>query len=199
MTGDISNLFFICGPHGAGKTTLLEQMQKLNPKIMLPKLVTRTVPLHTDPYERIKLKLCQRALENYETIIIAKQHHENIIIGNRCVYDAIAYADSYLKKSWISKAQHTELLTHNTYLFPTQTHEPKAIILNPPVEQILSHLQSRWRTGVKKWNEEDVSYASAAHEAYKQFKNNRKILYFTKADPSEVMDHMIRMMTKKPY
>jgi deoxyadenosine/deoxycytidine kinase len=172
------SLVFLCGPHGAGKTTLANRLKEL-PGVIMPELHTRSIKLHTTPYERIALKTCARALENYELSVVAQQH-DGITLGNRCIYDTHAYAMVYRSLGWISHVHREYLEKLTRAAFPEHLKRPAAIILNPPFETVWQRLQHRWETGEKKWNEDNPDYCREACKAYERIALlNPHILYLT--------------------
>jgi deoxyadenosine/deoxycytidine kinase len=171
------SLVFLCGPHGSGKTTLAERLQTFSSDIFIPELKTQTVKLHTNPYERIMLKTCERALENYEATVIATENPEKIVLGNRCIYDAYAYAAAYRECGWITDAQYDRVIAVAREAFPAMLLQPRALVLNPSFETVWSRLQGRWKQTEKKWQEEDAAYSKAACAAYNTFVNQPQILY----------------------
>lgn len=182
------NLAFLSGPHAAGKTTRVKGLEECEPSLLVPKLITTTPKFHTEPLERIILKIGERAIENYEVLQIAKQNENKIILGNRCIYDGDAYAKAYLSLSWITDSQYKLLIDLGKYMFPEEVRDPFAIVYNPPFEVIRERLQNRWKTEEKKWKEEDLEYAKAAGEAFEQFREKEKVLYLEEWNsPSEVL------------
>jgi deoxyadenosine/deoxycytidine kinase len=172
----IENLFFLCGPHGAGKSTLANKIAGAAPDIIVPELYTRSMKLHTDPLERIRLKLCSRALENFEVRELAKQSAKTVL-ANRCIYDADAYARAYCDVGWINAEEREQLHALARCVFPQDLLRPRAIVLNPPFDTVLARLRTRWLSADKKWNEENESYLRAACASYEQFELNKNILY----------------------
>ncbi|MBI4141807.1 deoxynucleoside kinase [Candidatus Woesearchaeota archaeon] len=173
----MSNLIFLCGPHGGGKTTLEKRLQEACPKILLPELTSKTPKFHTNPVERITMKLCERAIENYEALRIAKQNPDRIVLANRCIYDADAYADAYFAMGWITQEEHGDQHSFARFAFPKELREPYAVVLNPLCEVVWERLQQRWLKEEKKWNEGDKEYCFAACKAYEQFEDEPHIWY----------------------
>jgi len=173
------SLVFICGPHGAGKTTLLDRLQATNKDIMVPTLVTASVKLHTTPADRIVLKTCLRAVENYEALQLANGQPDKITIGNRCIYDTLAYMNVYRKRGWITESEYSRIFNVTAQVFPEGLQEPQAIVLNPPFETVWSRLQGRWQKGEKKWQEDDSEYCRLACQEYRNFKGNANVLYLS--------------------
>ncbi len=185
----MNNLFFISGPHGGGKTTLLDKLSLADSRILIPELETTTPKFHTDPLERMILKICQRPIENYETLEIAEKNPDKIIIGNRCIYDAEVYTKAYFNIKWIIEKDKYDLETLNKtiYLaFPERIRSPKAIILNPPFETVKQRLENRWLKKEKKWNEDNLDYLKAACEEYRKYKNNPNVIYIENNSDADV-------------
>ncbi len=183
MKEGVANLFFISGPQGAGKTTLAQKISELDARIIIPHLLTHTPKFHTNPLERITLKICQRAIENYEAGEIAMRKPDNVILANRCVYDARAYAKAYWELGWIDMDDLLKLSALQDSLFQK---DPTAIIYNPPLPVVKERLKLRWKMGEKKWREDDEEYlrfsCKAYHELYGKMPKEQHIFY-TSADP----------------
>ncbi|MEK6963144.1 MAG: AAA family ATPase [Nanoarchaeota archaeon] len=181
-----SNLVFLSGPHGGGKTTLARKIQEAYPFIILPELKTSTPKFHTGVQERQALKLCQKAIENYEVLQMAKAEPDKLILGNRCIYDGYAYSSAFRDLGWVNENEHQQLVGFSRFAFPEEIREPYAIVLNPPFEVVWDRLQNRWQSEEKKWREEDKAYAQAACNAYKPLQGHPKVLYLednTKTKP----------------
>ena len=173
-----TNLFFLSGPHGSGKTTLGEELAKSNPRIMIPELYSRNVKFNiSDEIYRQVLKVCSRAIENFEYLKIARENPDKIVLGNRCVYDIIAYDWAYFSRGWIPIEVYERYDQYASDFFSGENSSPYAIVLNPDFAAIKRHLEKRWRDKGKKWREEDMDYAKFAHEAYRRFRNLENVLY----------------------
>ena len=140
----INNLVFIAGPQGAGKTTLVNLL--CGPDVIVPDLVTKTISLDTNPEMRLALKICQRALENFEYIKIARVNPEKIVLGNRCIYDQEAFGEVYVRRGWLSQETQSHYNQMAKAFYPSQLHNPRAIVLNPGFSVVWRHLQHRWQT-----------------------------------------------------
>ena len=179
------NLVFLSGPQGAGKTTLINLLA--GPEIISPELETKTLKFDIDPKKRIALKICQRSLENFEYLQIARQNPEKVILGNRCIYDQYAFNEVFVKRGWI-KEEEKERYDENSRLFYLpELHAPRAIVLNPDFNIVTQHLEKRWQTEGVKWREQDSEYIWLACEAYKSFRDREEILY---------IDHRIDLKDK---
>ena len=183
----MNNLFYLCGPHGSGKTTLGKEIAKENPKVMIPELFSRNIKFNTDTKYRQYLKICSRAIENFEYLEIARENPGRIVLGNRCIYDVLAYNEVYRSKGWVDDESKTDYDRHSFDFFRGDNREPFGIVVNPGFEICKRHLETRWREKGRKWNEEDFEYLELACRAYEKFSGSEKIFY---------IDHEIDLRTK---
>ncbi len=179
----MNNLVFISGPQGAGKSTLLEAIK--NKDVLVPKLKTLTPSLFEgSPQERRPLKICQRALENFEYLSIARKNPEKIVLGDRCIYCIYAFGEVYARRGWISHSENEFYNLLASKMFLPELLNPSAIVLNPGFDAVWRHLENRWKTHEKKWREDDREYIKYACESYEVYRDNSKVLY---------IDHVIDM------
>ena len=192
------SLFFISGPHGAGKTTLVEKLQQACPEILVPELKTVTPKFHTSPLERITMKICQRAIENFEALEIAEQNPDRIVLANRCIYDALAYAEAYFSLGRINEKQLEDQRNYSLFAFPEKVRSPKAIVLNPPFSIVRERLDKRWQSEQKKWNEENLDYCRAACSAYAEYEGRKGIIYLKESDNIEKTVYFLKSNALDP-
>lgn len=178
------NLVFITGPQGGGKTTLVNLLR--GPVILIPELKTKTISLNTEPTLRLSLKICQRALENFEYLTIAQTNPNKTVIGNRCIYDQDAFNEVYVRRGWFPREKKEHYNAVARMFYPQELHNPRAIVLNPGFEVVWRHLNQRWQTEEKKWNEDDQEYIRIACEVYEPPRDNPRVLY---------IDHEIDLTT----
>lgn len=170
-------IVYLSGPHGAGKTTLIEQLVRENDFIVAPELVTKTPKFDAEPFERLVLKFYQRSIENYEVWETAKKNSDKIVIGNRCIYDALCYTEAYHKLGWITADDREYACKLAEQVF--WQRKPYAIVLNPGLEEVKTHLEKRWKEGKKKWREEDMEYLREAINAFAYYKFVADVFYVT--------------------
>lgn len=187
----VNNLVFLSGPHGAGKTTLSRRLEEVLPDILVPKLRTVTPKFHTSVSERQALKLCQKAIENYEALEVAKAQPEKIVLGNRCIYDGYAYGSAFAYLGWVSEEEYKHLVRFSKFVFPREVCEPYAIVLNPPFELVRQRLENRWKSEERKWREENLEYGRAACKAYEPFKSHPKVIYLEDNENIEALINWI--------
>ncbi len=169
------NLFFLSGPQGGGKTTLANLLG--GPNIFVPKLETKTMSLDVNPRQRLALKICQRSLENFEYLKIARENPDKIVVGNRCIYDQYAFNEVYLKRGWIDKETKEKYDELSAMFYLDVLRKPYAIVLNPGFESVKRHLEERWKVKGKKWREDDLEYILLVCETYEAFRTNENIFY----------------------
>lgn len=137
--------------------------------------------------ERQVLKICQRSIENYETREFAKKNPEKIVIGNRCIYDHLAYNEAFYLLGWLTKEERNKTFYSAKELFLPDLVEPYAIVLNPGFEKTKERLEKRWKSNKKKWNEENMDYLATVCKVYETFSDSEKILYLTDNEEAEVI------------
>lgn len=179
----MNNLFFFSGPHGSGKTTLAEKLQAEMPELLLPELETKTPKFYQsseniDFFHRQALKHAQKAIETYECEQLAMKNPERIVLGNRCIYDTLAYDSAYAERGWIGEEER-QMLAGLDLLVADKN--PNAIILNPGYEKVKMHLAKRWEKHRKKFMEEDMDYLRAVCLAYEQYREKPNVLYLNHA------------------
>ena len=171
------NLIYLSGPHGSGKSTLMKELRRENQKFLVPELFSRSIKFDTEPEHRQILKICEKAIESFEYLKIAKENQGKIVLGNRCIYDSLAYLWVYYKKNWVSEEIYEIYNKHINYFFRDENLRPRVIILNPGFEIILKHLEERWKKNKKKWKEEDLEYTELACQAFEAYNDKENILY----------------------
>ncbi|MEK6846385.1 MAG: AAA family ATPase [Nanoarchaeota archaeon] len=171
------NLFYLSGPHGSGKTTLEQLLKEADTRILVPELISNAPKFDIEPVYRQRMKLCERAIENYEYLKLAREHPERLVLGNRCLYDVLAYHWVYYAKGWISQE---EFNFHNRYaqeLFLEENASPNCIVLNPSYPVVQRHLEERWKSKPKKWGEDDERYTQLACEVYERLEGRENVFY----------------------
>jgi deoxyadenosine/deoxycytidine kinase len=199
-----NNLFYLTGPMGSGKTTFGKELAKANPDILIPELFSRNLKFHTEPNYRRILKIAGRAIENYEYAETADKNPGKIIIGNRCIYDCLAYNKIYYERGWISKETYDFSEELCKYAFADTN--PYAIIINPGFETVKKHLEQRWKeTKKRKWGEEDMKFVEITCNVFEEFKGKENIHYIDhevdlegRIELNEVNEWMIEKC-KKPF
>ena len=174
----MENLIFFSGPQGGGKTTLVNLLS--GPGIIVPKLKTRTISMNSEPNIRLALKICQRALENFEYMQIAQTHPNEIVLGNRCIYDQESFNEVYVRRGWLSQKEQKKYDSMARMFYHPKLQKPKAIVLNPGFDVVWRHLEKRWLTEDKKWRENDKDYIKIACDVYEKFREAEDILYINR-------------------
>lgn len=188
---------YISGPHGSGKTTLINNL--LNNNSLFTENDFDINFFHDFPsmevmnaFERCLVRLYHRIYTAIYTKDQCKIENESsnsiqkVLLVSRSIYDSVAYSQTEFLLSQMTNKEHDILKSIETNAL--NIVKPYTIILNPPVDVILSHLAKR-----KKYNEradrellcsrEDTyQYVKLVHDAFVQFKNNQNVLYITDND-----------------
>jgi thymidylate kinase len=146
-----------------------------------------------DEQYRQYLKICSRAIENFEYLQIAKNNPDKIILANRCVYGVLAYNFVYYQMEWISEQTYKDYNFHSRDFFRQELREPHAIVINPGIEKCKEHLKKRWKQKGKKWREQDMKYLELACKAYEQYQDNDKIFYIDYEPNIEVGKNLVEV------
>ncbi len=183
----MNNLIFVSGPHGSGKSTLIKKLVDSIPNAISPKLKTRTPQfywggdedvLETNTFHRQALKYAQRAFESYEYLVAAKKQKDKLIIGDRSVYDAIAYRAAGIELGWLTEEQDKEIEEKLKILNLEEVLTPYCIVLNPGFETCKKHLEKRWKeTSWIKYNEKDMEYLECVCRSFEMFRDYDKVWY----------------------
>lgn len=187
MVKRLNNLVFVSGPHGAGKSRFIQNIILVLDYAVSPLIKTRTPQfywggdekvLEINYFHRQALKYAQRAFENYEYYIAAKRQSNNLIIGDRCIYDSRAYRDAYLKLGLLTKEQDLKIETNLSILNLEELIHPLCIILNPGFNVCKRNLEKRWsETGWIKFMEKNMEYLKAVCDSYEYFRAKENIYY----------------------
>lgn len=180
----VDNLFFISGPHGSGKSTLIKRILRHLPCSVSPSLSTEVPQFYwgeghgeIDYFHRQVLKIAQRAIENYEYWEFARRSPDKLVIGDRCKYDDLAYRMANVSLGWINKGD-LPVIDRISILYNKELQNPRAIVLNPPIEVIQRHLGERWKRGEKwKFQEDNLDYLRAVCNAFSDFRGKVGVLY----------------------
>jgi hypothetical protein len=185
----MKNLFFLSGPHGSGKTSLAERLSLDFSEIIVPELSTRIRKFYSgipeeeiDFFHRQALKSCQRAIENHEYLLIAKENPEKLFLANRCIYDVLVYTKAFKDIGWVSEEERKKI-DELGFLYGFLI-EPRAIILNPGSEVCKRHLEKRWESGKKKFKEADMKYLDSVCKGFEVYRQNPWVFY---------IDHEVRL------
>jgi len=199
----MNNLIFVSGPHGSGKTTLINNIVERIPHAISPELKTKTPELYwgddkkimrMNYHHRQALKYAKRAFEGYEYFMTAKKNPNNLIIGDRCIYDCHVYNAVEVSLGWLPKSDVEEQLQ---LLHLDELLEPKCIVLNPGFDVCKTQLEKRNKeTGWIKYKGEDMGYLRAICDAFKEFKD-RNVLYIETADDLNPVEENITNFLSK--
>ena len=204
MKGKLKNLVFVSGPHGSGKSTLISKLIEKIPYAISPQLRTKTPQFYwggdeditkMDFFHRQALKYAQRAIENYEYLMIARREQDKLVIGDRCIHDAHVYGEAGTTLGWLTKEQSSKIEENLRILNQPDLLDPYCIILNPGFEVCKEHLKKRWKeTGWIKFMETDLRYLEVVCESFKGFQGREDFFYigdepdYSKA---EILDELV--------
>jgi len=159
----LDRIVYFSGVHGSGKSTLVREITK-NDGFLEHKRV-HSVKLE-DTYIRSVWRLTKYYIEAREQLMLAQTNKNQLILGNRCVYDNFAYMNAFQKLNWVSD----EDIKHHSDVFEALFPEsllPKTVIhIAPPFDWVRERLNERWQTESKKWREDNFGYLQAVMCAY---------------------------------
>ncbi|MBW2995540.1 deoxynucleoside kinase [Candidatus Woesearchaeota archaeon] len=164
---------YFSGPHGAGKSSLIRGLCSHPDFISYPdRLKFAKVD---EPYIRQKSKIAKIFQEYCDQLNFEKQHPGKIVLGDRCIYDCLIYANAYEKLGWITKQENKKIKQcANTF---DDCKPDNVVVLNPPYETLVKHIKQRWKKSKKKYREDNFNYLKAVHEEFKQFPFQGNLLY----------------------
>lgn len=128
-----------------------------------------------NPSVRQLAKIAKIYHEQLDAEAFQEEHPGKTIIADRCVYDCIAYCRAFTKLGWQTEEELKKQEMLVSLLF-TEMPE-RVIIVNPPLEEIILHLQKRWSEGKKKWREEDFGYLKAVRQEFELLHSQTPCLY----------------------
>lgn len=158
------NVVFISGVHGTGKTTLKNELCKLPYVIGYEKC---EMTQFDQIFERQIRRIAKYRIDYERICDLAESNPDKIILADRCVYDAYAYLDTFLKLGWLKPEDYYDCLSMTRALFPTSEMSPRYVLqLTPPLSTIKEWLKKRQTEVGTKWCEKDEGYLETLYKRY---------------------------------
>ena len=182
----LEHVVYFSSVHGSGKSTLISQLSKALGEVSPQnKSLSRShvtyasdFSLHLeDCVERVMWRVTKYWLDAHRqaarAIEATTSNPGAVLLGDRCIFDNIAYSNAFVKLGWITKQ---DLCTHQSLidaLFEKETgysYLPHRVIsLQPPLEWVKERLNLRWKDAPKKWHEDDFDYLKVVMESFQEF------------------------------
>lgn len=160
----MNNLYYVSGIHSSGKTTLVNRLVSDGVFELLERV---NIDIKSDePFIRAFLRLLKYYAEYLNHLQIQEQKTQQKSIGDRCVYDTLAYVNGYLNLGWINIEQHDKIFAAYKRLWTTNNPH-KIIYLDPPFEWVIECMKGRWLKSPKRWQEDNLDYLKAVMNSYK--------------------------------
>ena len=156
-------IVYFSGVHGSGKSTLARELAKQ------PHFVEHRRIHHVelqDTYIRTIWRLTKYYIEAREQEVLSRENPSRIILGQRCVYDNLAYADTFLKMGWISSRDEEHHRAVFDALFPAPLRPRYVVHLAPGADWVKRRLEERWVRKEQKWHESDFNYLEQVVKSY---------------------------------
>ena len=151
-----SRLVYLCGAHGSGKSTLLSRLTTREHLIAAERF---HVAIHAhEPLVRAIKRALKYYLEYRWHRRLLARWEDKVLIGDRCIYDTIAYVSAYKSLGWLSPEERKMVWQFAKSLFAKSGWPDRVLFLCPPVEQLEVQLRARWSEGEVGWREKDLNY-----------------------------------------
>lgn len=160
-------LVYVCGVHGAGKTTLIRNIEAEKFSVTLLPRFDLTFQDDANGLERAMLRSTKYAIEYFRAL---KHPHfdKNVFIGDRCIYDTLAYVEAYNYLDWIDKYEYYLINQMIDDLFRTSGLPKNVIHLSPRRDLIESNLDRRTKTECRGWKEDNMEYLQSVIDGYEK-------------------------------
>ena len=166
-----SNVVFLSGMLGAGKTELKKKIAK-ELDFVIPYSKCEMTDF-TDTFERQIRRIAKYRIDFERICKLATNNPEKIILADRCILDAHAYLDAFLKLGWLSTEEWDMCKRLTKEMFPTNQERPcQVIFIQPSFNKIKETLKQKQDAKGLKWQEDFEKYIRTVYEMY----NNLNIM-----------------------
>lgn len=158
-------LVYISGVHGAGKTTLIRNIKAANYPVTILNRLDIRLDLNLSALERAMLRATKYAIEYFRAINYL-QANKKLYIGDRCIFDTLAYTEAYKSLGWIESNEYTMVNKMIGNLFCLSYFPKNIIYLSPKKQQIEKNLSMRAMIEGKGWKEDNIEYLDSVIDGY---------------------------------
>jgi len=191
---------YICGVHSTGKSTIIEDLSQLPHFVIHP----RSGHSRSNDYmEKLRYRIRIYHTDVLEQIEYERANPGKIILGDRAIYDGMAYINTFLRLGWIDDVGRGECVELFKSLFNQDLLPKNLVFVNPSLEWNIERLHERWNYEEKRWKEDDSDFIPLAHicfrEKYSKIKGVRYINYLElkETDRKKRVDLILEFIREK--
>jgi thymidylate kinase len=184
--------YYVVGVHCSGKTTLVNRLLTECSFELLARADVGTDP--EEPFARAFARLQKYHTDFRRHLEIQKQRPHQRFIGDRCVYDTLAYVHGYLLLGWVDSRQHQRIL--RTYQKLHSEERPRNIIfLDPPFEWVLDRIKERRLSSSVGWRQDNLDFLKLVMHSYTSlFYDSQKLNLRTLIVKETDLDHRVKVV-----
>ncbi|MFH1134250.1 MAG: methyltransferase domain-containing protein [Nanoarchaeota archaeon] len=162
-TDALDHVLYICGPHATGKSTLTNALAAREPFVLHPRSGHST---SDDFLERLKYRIHIYQKDALDQIVLSSEGTERIILGDRAIFDGLAYVDTFSDLGWIDEDGHRQCYELFDEFFPASLMPKNIVHVNPPLDWNMQRMHERWASEGVRWKEDDPRLLPAAMKRF---------------------------------
>jgi len=165
---------FISGTHGSGKSTTAKTLCQQDDRFVLFQCQDGD---HSNPYQecfrRQIWRLGKYFLDALDVLEKSSALGQNqILVVDRCVFDTLAYIETFYQLGWLTTEQHSILLNlYRTYYSNKELIPRNIILFFPSFAWTKRRILDRWNEEKKKWQEGNFDYLALLRKNYQSSYN----------------------------
>ena len=160
-----SNVVFLSGMLGTRKTELKKKIAEELDFVISYSVCEMTD--FADTFER-QIRMIAKYRIDFERICkFATKNPDKIILADKCILDAHAYLDAFLKLGWLFIEEWDMCKRLTKEMFPTnQERHYNVLFIQPSFDKIKETLKQKQEAEGLKWQEDFEKYIRTVHEMY---------------------------------